>query len=290
MNLPPKLTPHKTTSQNNPPHLTPQINPFRPTIQNYTPHLTVNRSPQQSNPPTLTPQQQNNTKQHNEINPATIKNQTDKVDSKLKILQINLNGISNKIKELELLIHDTKADIITIQETKLTSNSKTPKINNYTEIRKDRTYNKGGGLLTYIKNNITFTNDKIPQNINQKLIEIQLVTIHLTPKKFQIANIYIPPSNTTNQNQTNEDNDITQCLNHITSTPNSILTGDINAHSTLWNSNTNDHRGNIIADIIQNSNHITLNTNTHTRFPYAKNQNPSSPDITSISSNLYPQT
>ena len=113
----------------------------------------------------------------------------------------------------------------------------------------------------------------------------------MTPtKKFQIANIYIPPSNTTNQNQTNEDNDITQCLNHITSTPNSILTGDINAHSTLWNSNTNDRRGNIIADIIQNSNHITLNTNTHTRFPYAKNQNPSSPDITSISSNLYPQT
>ena len=175
----------------------------------------MNRSPQQSNPPTLTPQQQNNTKQHNEINPATIKNQTDKVDSKLKILQININGISNKIKELELLIHDTKADIITIQETKLTSNSKTPKINNYTEIRKERTYNKGGGLLTYIKNNITFTNDKIPQNINQKLIEIQLVTIHLTPtKKFEIANIYIPPSNTTNQNLTNEDNDITQCLNH----------------------------------------------------------------------------
>jgi len=59
----------------------------------------VNRSPQQSNPPTLTPQQQNNTKQHNEINPATIKNQTDKVNS--KNTSNKYNGISNKIKELK---------------------------------------------------------------------------------------------------------------------------------------------------------------------------------------------
>ena len=219
-----------------------------------------------------------------------IKTKSDKPETKLKILQININGLSNKIKELELLISETKADIITIQETKLTSNSKSPKIPNYTEIRKDRLYNKGGGLLTYIKNNITFTNNEIPENINQKYIELQIITLHLSPKKtLKIINIYIPPCNSTNQNQTNEDTEITHCINTITSIPNSILSGDINAHSTLWYSNQNDHRGTIIADVIQNSDHITLNTNTHTRLPYAKNQNPSSPDITSVSSNLYPQ-
>ena len=219
-----------------------------------------------------------------------IKTKSDKPETKLKILQININGLSNKIKELELIISETKADIITIQETKLTSNSKSPKIPNYTEIRKDRLYNKGGGLLTYIKNNITFTNNEIPENINQKYIELQIITLHLSPKKtLKIINIYIPPCNSTNQNQTNEDAEITHCINTITSIPNSILSGDINAHSTLWYSNQNDHRGTIIADVIQNSDHITLNTNTHTRLPYAKNQNPSSPDITSVSSNLYPQ-
>ena len=56
---------------------------------------------------------------------------------------------------------------------------------------------------------------------------------------------------------------------------------------THWDSNTNDHRGNLIANIIQNSDHCILNTNTHTRFPFAKNQAPSSPDISTISSKLY---
>ena len=140
----------------------------------------------------------------------------------------------------------------------------------------------------YIKNDITFTNNIIPQNINQTFIELQLVTIHLTSKeKLQIANIYIPPINSLNHTQIDEDHDITRCINYITSLPNTIIMGDINAHSTHWHSNTNDHRGNLIANIIQNSDHCILNTNTHTRFPFAKNQAPSSPDISAISSKLY---
>ena len=42
--------------------------------------------------------------------------------------------------------------------------------------------------------------------------------------------------------------------------PHSVLTGDVNAHSTLWHSHTDDHRGQLIADVISNSDHITLNT------------------------------
>ena len=47
--------------------------------------------------------------------------------------------------------------------------------------------------------------------------------------------------------------------------PDLILTGDVNAHSTLWYSHTGDHRGQLISDIISNSEHITLNTDTPTR-------------------------
>ena len=36
------------------------------------------------------------------------------------LLQVNINGIKNKVEELKLLIHDTHADIITIPETNLT--------------------------------------------------------------------------------------------------------------------------------------------------------------------------
>ena len=52
------------------------------------------------------------------------------------ILQVN--RIKNKLEELKLLIHDTHANIITIQETKLTPKAKTSKLHNFTTVRTDR--------------------------------------------------------------------------------------------------------------------------------------------------------
>ena len=68
------------------------------------------------------------------------------------ILQVNINGIKNK-----LLIHNTHADIITIQETNLTPKAKTPKVHNFTTVR---------GFITLIRDNITFTTPNIPSTIN----------------------------------------------------------------------------------------------------------------------------
>ena len=61
----------------------------------------------------------------------------------------------------------------------------------------------------------------------------------------------------------------------------------MNAHSTLWNSYTDDHRGELIADVISNSDHITLNTDTPTRMPNTTLQQTSAPDITTVSNTLY---
>ena len=43
-----------------------------------------------------------------------------RIERNLIILQVNINGIKNNLEELKLLIHDTHADIITIQETNIT--------------------------------------------------------------------------------------------------------------------------------------------------------------------------
>ena len=94
----------------------------------------------------------------------------------------------------------------------------------------------------------------------------------------------------TNNQQSTEDTDIQTCLDYLTTLPNALITGDINAHSTSWHSPKNDHRGDLISGIIQNSNHIILNSDTPTRIPPAKNQQSTSPDITKISSNLYTNT
>ena len=72
---------------------------------------------------------------------------------------------------------------------------------------------------------------------------------------------------------------ITNGMQHNT---NPVITGNINAHSILWHSYTDDHRGRIIADIISNSDHITLNTDTTTRVPNITLQQISSPNINTV--------
>ena len=72
-----------------------------------------------------------------------------------KVLQFNANGIHNKTDEIQLLIKNIQADVIIIQETKLNQSYKAPNILQLTPIRTDRTH-KHEGLLTYIKNNISF--------------------------------------------------------------------------------------------------------------------------------------
>ena len=78
---------------------------------------------------------------------------------------------------------------------------------------------------------------------------------------------YLRPLIHTTQNYKTAGMDIHHCVQYITNIPPSVLTGDVNAHSTLWHSCTDDHRGQLIANVISNSDHITLNTNTPTIVP-----------------------
>ena len=84
-------------------------------------------------------------KQTKDYHRTTNTTQTHRPSSKseryLIILQVNINGLRNKLEELKLLIHDTHADIITIQETKLTPKTKTFKTHNFTAVRTDRLHN-----------------------------------------------------------------------------------------------------------------------------------------------------
>ena len=54
---------------------------------------------------------------------------------------------------------------------------------------------------------------------------------------------------------------------------------------TLWHLYTDDHRGQLIADVIRNSDHITLNTPT--RVPNTTLQQTAPPDINTVSNTLY---
>ena len=86
------------------------------------------------------------------------------------------------------------------------------------------------------------------------------------------------------------DTDIQHCIQYITNIPHPVLIGDVNVHSTLWHLYTDGHRGQLIADVISTSDHITLNTNTPTRVSNTTLQQTSSPDITTVSNTLYNRT
>ena len=187
----------------------------------------------------------------------------------LFIMQVNINGIDNKLEELKLHIHNTHADITTIQENKLTPKANTSTLHSFTTVCADRLHKAGAGLITLVRDNITFTTTDIPSTMNTPNIELQMVMVHSNnTKHITIVNIYIPRRDSTSTHYITTKTDIQHCIQYITNIPHSVLTGDLNAHTTLCHSYTDDHRGQLIADVISNLDHITLNTYTPTRTPH----------------------
>ena len=72
-------------------------------------------------------------------------------DSTFNVLQLNANGIGNKLTELEVVLERNKVKVAVIQES---PKSKNPYIQNYTTVRKDRSHGQGGGLLIFIHRSI----------------------------------------------------------------------------------------------------------------------------------------
>ena len=106
----------------------------------------------------------------------------------LNILQINTNGIRNKIMELRALLHEQHIHIATIQESKLTTTSNTPSFPGYTTLRHDRPTRGGGGLLTLIHKDIPFTNTTAETHARMRELQSTRIQIHK-----HHYNIYIPP-------------------------------------------------------------------------------------------------
>ena len=110
--------------------------------------------------------------------------------------------------------------------------------------------------------------------------------MHVTQhKKLYISNLYIPPRQTTDPDHGTEDEDINRTFSYLEPLGPHIVTGDINAHSSAWYGQTEDHRGTLISDILTNSTQIILNANTPTRQPHS-DQDPTAPDISTASNSI----
>ena len=178
--------------------------------------------------------------------------------SSLRILQWNANGISPKAHELEVRLHKDEYDICLIQETKLKAGKTTPKIKGYTSIRLDRPrQDGGGGLLSYIKDTITF--ERV-QEAHIDGTEISSFRVRIGRKRWaMVHNLYCPPDRSHTANTRLN-------LNKIVTSPEVIVLGDFNAHSQLWDRHQPpDKRGEIVLDWITTNDLTILNDGATTR-------------------------
>ena len=98
-----------------------------------------------------------------EANPSETEANYEKVrgkETRLKILQLNIDCLTSKTEELKRFVKDNNIDIFLLQETKLIKSDRTPKFPGFTIERQDRKQlkgkkkHRGGGLLIGIKKTI----------------------------------------------------------------------------------------------------------------------------------------
>lgn len=209
-----------------------------------------------------------------------------KVDSKhsLNILQLNINGIQNKTTELQHILTEHNIHIALIQETNLNSNKPSPMFHDYTTLRQNTTPS-AHSILTLVHTSILFTDttDQTKSLLEQdNTLNIQSIEVKVNHVKYNIVNIYIPPS-TSRYCPRN----YTPNLQPLSKLPNLLLAGDFNAHHPVWlTTQAPDQRGQELLGQLSDMN-IMNNRNQPTRKPLQANQSPTSPDISFCSPQLY---
>jgi len=109
---------------------------------------------------------------------------------------------------------------------------------------------------------------------------VSTIRVKLSRKKWvQITNLYCRPANSDNE-------DVIFDTSIIPTGPNSLICGDFNAHTELWDSKVKaDDRGEEVTEWALNNDLTVLNDGDVTRFDRHNNKE-SAPDITLCDSEL----
>jgi ribonuclease HI len=171
--------------------------------------------------------------------------------SPISIVQWNANGLRSKA-EFQQYLYENNIDIACIQDTNFKPNFDY-KINCYTTLRKDRQANNKGGVAILIKTTIPFILDT-----NSSTLEVIAATVQIDGKPLNIVNFYLPPGHAIDPVD----------LEYYFNKPNVVVVGDFNAHHTMWTGKVDDPRGQSIADLIETTGLIILNTKSPTYIHY----------------------
>lgn len=202
----------------------------------------------------------------------------------MNLIQTNVRSLSQRKDILEAYINQNDIDIVLLSETWTNDDSiDTIKFKNYNLLLRNRADGYGGVGILLKKDiehyNIIRSTYNTIECISTR-IKLFGYSTHIT-----IVSIYIPPKTKTSVLEVSFKK-LIEDFNH----PHVIIAGDINAHNNLWeNHSSNDRKGQIIAEIISDSNFIVLNTGEHTHNSI-KNNSTSALDVTIISRDLIKQS
>ena len=152
---------------------------------------------------------------------------------RLTILQWNCDCLTTKVVELSELTVRYGIDIIALQETKLSRDDPTKVLNGFDAVRRDRPgsgarFARGGGLLTYIKKGIPFS--EVPAAKQGPLEKLHVIPT--TPRQhLTIDNAYFPPASS-NYVQPMEDRQT--WVDNLEAWGLSVICCDFNAHHVSW--------------------------------------------------------
>ena len=173
----------------------------------------------------------------------------------LKTCHLNIQSINNKIDILKDFIAKNRIDIMSVNETWLSSHKKFY-IDNYSIIRRDRPQGQHGGVCLIVHNSISYTNFEIPASLDIECVAIKLHNCIKGKKDLIIASYYNPP-----------DKEICPELFTILSNKSFIILGDLNAHHPLWFSNKHNKSGETIYNAFKDNLIAILNNDKPTYEP-----------------------
>lgn len=164
----------------------------------------------------------------------------------LKVLQWNARGLLIHVAELKNYLNTTinKPNVICIQESYLKPQNFFD-LPPYTVLRKDRPDQRGGGLVTLVGDEISFS--IIEDN---PLLEALSIQINSSVGKIVIANVYHPPAVSFE----------TSLYQNIFSRSKTIIVGDFNSKSPLWGSPKSDVKGIRINSLLEDNDLVCVNT------------------------------
>ena len=190
--------------------------------------------------------------------------------SNLNILQFNLGGFSKKKTEIEHFLDKHNIHVALFQETQKGKNTDIH-ITKFTATHCN--CNQCQGSVTYIRNDITGKTLNQPENTTC----IQKSIIWYSERKFMIYNVYNPPLNNLQLQNTLTESIFT----------NTIVAGDFNSHSPTWGYKDLDKNGKSIEDLLESSNLILAqNDQSRPTLLHKAFGTLHRPDLTILSSDL----